>query len=83
MAFQHPNGAILPHPGDRDKTTGFLDLVGAITAGTEIVEIERKVLPFRRLVVDQEAVNLIRISSIGLLPLLILIIGGTIWWRRR
>ena len=61
----------------------FLDLVGAITAGTEIVEIERKVLPFRRLVVDQEAVNLIRISSIVLLPLLVLIIGGIIWWRRR
>ncbi|GAH08475.1 unnamed protein product, partial [marine sediment metagenome] len=48
----------------------FLRAVSGLTAGTEIVSIEHKVLPFRRLVVGPEAVNVIRYSSIGLLPLL-------------
>ncbi len=61
----------------------FLNAVNLLTAGKELISIERKVLPFRRLVVDQEAANFINISSIALLPLLVLLIGGVIWWRRR
>ncbi len=61
----------------------FLNSVEFLTAGKELISIERKVLPFRRLVVDQEAANFIRISSIGLLPLIVLLVGGVIWWRRR
>ena len=61
----------------------FLDAVSRLTAGTEIVSIEHKVLPFRRLIVSPEAERFINYSSIGLLPLLVLVIGGIIWWRRR
>jgi len=61
----------------------FLNAVDALTAGTEIVSIERKVLPFRRLIVSPEAERFINYSSIGLLPLLVLVIGAVIWWRRR
>jgi len=61
----------------------FLYTVGGLTAGTEIVSIEHKVLPFRRLVVGPEETRFINYSSIGLLPLLVLVIGGIIWWRRR
>jgi len=61
----------------------FLNAVRGLTAGTEIVSIEHKVLPFRRLVVGPEAERFINYSSIGLLPLLVLVIGGIIWWRRR
>jgi len=61
----------------------FLNAVSGLTAGTEIVSIERKVLPFRRLVIDKGEENFIKISSIGLLPLLVLVVGSVIWWRRR
>ncbi len=61
----------------------FLNAISGLTAGTEIVSIERKVLSFRTLIVDREAERFINYSSIGLLPLLVLVIGGVIWWRRR
>ncbi len=61
----------------------FLNAVDALAAGTEIISIERKVLPFRRLIVSPEAERFINYSSIGLLPLLVLVIGSVIWWRRR
>ncbi len=61
----------------------FLNLVNLLTAGKELISIERKVLPYRRLVIGPEAENFITYSSIGLLPLVVLAIGGIIWWRRR
>ncbi|MFC1860236.1 Gldg family protein [Chloroflexota bacterium] len=61
----------------------FISAVNYLTIGQELIEIERKVLPFRRLVVGPEAMNFITYSSIALLPLLVLVAGGIIWWRRR
>ena len=61
----------------------FLNSVNWLTQETELIAIRRKVLPFRRLVVDQATANFINYSSIGLLPLLVLVAGGIIWWRRR
>jgi len=61
----------------------FLSSVNWLAAGKELISIERKVLPFRRLVVGPEATNFINYSSIALLPILILLAGGIMWWRRR
>ena len=61
----------------------FISAINSLTMGKELVSIERKVLPFRRLVVGPEATRFINYSSIGLLPLLVLVAGGIIWWRRR
>jgi ABC-type uncharacterized transport system involved in gliding motility auxiliary subunit len=61
----------------------FLNAVNWITAGTELIRIERQVVPFRRLVGGPETIHFIRISSIVLLPLMVLIAGIVIWWRRR
>jgi len=61
----------------------FLNSVEFLTQGKELISIERKVLPFRRMLIGPEEETFIRISSIGLLPLLVLIAGGIIWWRRR
>ncbi|MFC2010559.1 Gldg family protein [Chloroflexota bacterium] len=61
----------------------FMNLIGQLTAGAEIISIERKVLPYRRLIVNKQQTNFITISSIGLLPFIVLVVGGVIWWRRR
>jgi len=61
----------------------FLNSVNILTAGEELISIDRKVLQTRRLIIGPEIVNFINISSIGLLPLIIMIIGAVIWWRRR
>ncbi len=66
-----------------DNGNFFLNLVEVLTTGKELISIERKVLPYRRLVVGPEIESFIQISSIGLLPLLVLVAGGVIWWRRR
>ncbi|MFC1932582.1 GldG family protein [Chloroflexota bacterium] len=91
---QEEQGAALIVIGDSDFASNqhfyngsngelFLNSVEMLTAGKELISIERKVLPFRRLVVGPEISTFITISSIGLLPLLVLIAGGIIWWRRR
>ena len=61
----------------------FLRSVVFLTLGTELVSIDRRVLPFRRLPIGEEEERIIRYSSIALLPLLVLVAGGIIWWRRR
>ncbi|MFC2035344.1 GldG family protein [Chloroflexota bacterium] len=71
------------HYYDGNNGDLFLNAVQLLTAGKELISIERKILPFRRLIVGQEAKRFIDYSSIGLPPLLVLVIGGIIWWRRR
>ncbi|MFC2072572.1 GldG family protein [Chloroflexota bacterium] len=61
----------------------FLSAVNWLAAGKELISIDRKVLPFRRLIIGPEAERFINYSSIGLMPLLVLVMGGIIWWRRR
>jgi ABC-type uncharacterized transport system involved in gliding motility auxiliary subunit len=61
----------------------FLSLIELMTMGEQLISIERKVLPYRSLVVEPAEQTFIRVSSIGLLPVLVLIAGAVIWWRRR
>jgi hypothetical protein len=41
------------------------------------------VLPVRALILAPEEARFLTISSIGLLPLVLLVIGGVLAWRRR
>ena len=61
----------------------FLTVVNWLAAGEEIISIDRKVLVTRRLLLNPEQARFLQISSIGLLPLLLLVAGGYVWWRRR
>jgi len=61
----------------------FLNSVGMLTFGTELISIDRKVLQSRRFLISAEKTSFITISSIGLLPLLLLVAGVIVWWRRR
>ncbi len=61
----------------------ILNSVSWLAEETELISIRHKALSFRRLVVGTEETNLITYSSIGLLPLIVLVAGGIVWWRRR
>ncbi len=61
----------------------FLRAVHWTAEGSELIRIERKVVPFRRLVAGPEAIRFIRVSCVALLPALFLAAGMIAWWRRR
>ncbi len=61
----------------------FLTAVNWLTAGEEIISVDRKVLVTRRLLLNPEQERFLYVSSIGLLPLLLLAAGAYVWWRRR
>ena len=93
-ASEEETGAALIAIGDSDFASNqhfyngnnsdlFLSAVNWLTAGKELISIDRKVLPFRRLIIGPEAERFINYSSIGLMPLVVLVMGGIIWWRRR
>ena len=61
----------------------FLTNINRLTAETEVISVDRKVLPTRRLLMSPEQVRFLHISSIGFFPVFLLIIGGYIRWLRR
>ena len=66
-----------------DNSTFFLTLVNYLAAGKELISIDRKVLQTRRLILTPEKARFLNISSIGLLPAIVLAIGIAVWWQRR
>jgi ABC-type uncharacterized transport system involved in gliding motility auxiliary subunit len=61
----------------------FVGIISGFTNETEVISIQRKVLQTRKLILTPEKENFLRISSIALLPAIVLVIGVAIWWRRR
>jgi ABC-type uncharacterized transport system len=87
-------GARLAVIGDSDFATNphflnggngdlFLNVVNWLAAGRDVVAIDRKVLPIRRLLLSPEEARFLHLSSIGLLPALLLVAAAVVWWRRR
>jgi ABC-type uncharacterized transport system involved in gliding motility auxiliary subunit len=58
-------------------------VVSYLGAGSEIITIPHKNLAQRMLILTPEKRNFLNISSVALLPVLVLIIGVLMWWRRR
>jgi len=61
----------------------FLNAVSWLAEEERLIDIRPKQYSFRRLVISQNATRFIRFSSLALLPLLVLILGGAIWWKNR
>jgi ABC-type uncharacterized transport system involved in gliding motility auxiliary subunit len=72
-----------PHFRNGNNSDLFLSAVNWLIAGKEIISVDRKALITRRLLLNPEQERFLHVSSIGLLPLLILIAGVYVWWRRR
>jgi len=89
-----PDGPSILVIGDSDFATNrhiqndnnsdfFLSSIEYLTSGTELISMDRKILQSRPFIVGPEVNTFITISSIGLLPLLLLVAGTLVWWRRR
>lgn len=61
----------------------FLNSANWLGETEELISIRPKPSQFRMLVVSQRVWRWIYLSSIGLLPLAVAVLGGLSWWRRR
>lgn len=71
------------HFGSANNADLFVAVVNWLTEGTRFVSVERKPLSVRRLVLTPEAARLLHATSIGLLPLVLVLTGVLLWWWRR
>lgn len=71
------------HFGNGGNGDLFLNSVNWLAEEEHLISIRPKPYSFRRLLVNNNQIRFIRYSSLILLPLLILILGGIIWWRKR
>ena len=83
IVFGDSDFAVNQHYPNGSNSELILSAINWLTAGKEIVSVDRKVLPVRRLVLSPEQASFLHLSSIVLLPLLLLIAGAYVWWRRR
>ena len=66
-----------------DNSGMFLTMINRLGAGEEVFSVDRKVLPVRRLVLSPEEARFLHVSSVGLIPLLLIVAAAILWWRRR
>lgn len=72
-----------PHFHNGGNGALFLRTVNWLTAGEQVVSIDRKAMTTRRLLLSAESARFLNLSSIALPPTLVLIAGMAVWWRRR
>lgn len=61
----------------------LLNCISWLADETKLISIRRAVLPYRRLVVNDDQTKFITYSSLMIPPIIVLLIGGIIWWYRR
>ena len=69
-----------PHFHNGNNGELFLATVNWLAAGTQIIAVDRKALAVRRLLLSPAQARFLHVSAIGLLPLLLLLAAGALWW---
>jgi len=72
--------SFLPFNGNRDLA---MNTVNWLASDEDLISIRPKDRDDRRITMTQSQLNWVGITSLGLLPLGIVIAGVTVWWRRR
>jgi len=72
-----------PHFANGNNRDLFQTVANWLAEGVDVISVDRKVLPVRRLILSPEEARFLFVSSIGLLPLALLVLAGVLWWRRR
>ena len=70
------------HFQDGNNGDLFIAVTTWLSQGKSVVSINRKLLPTRRLILSPEEARFLQLSSVGLFPLILIILGGYLWWRR-
>ncbi len=83
VVFGDSDFATNQHFRNGNNSDLLLTSVNFLAAGEQIISVDRKVLPLRRLVMSPEQARFLHVSSIGLLPLLLVVAAAYLWWRRR
>ena len=73
------NGFI-PFNGNRDLA---MNAINWLASDEELISIRPKERDDRRITMTRAQLNWLGITSLGLLPLAVVIAGLTVWWRRR
>ena len=71
------------HFGNGQNSQLFLTVINWLAEGDEIISVDRKVVPVRRLVLSPEESRFLNLSTVGLLPLILLVVAARVWWRRK
>lgn len=66
-----------------DNADFFLNSINWLADDTDLISIRPKLVPFRELVVNQRERDFIKWSSWFFPPIIMLIFGTIVWWRRR
>lgn len=74
------NLALSQPVGNRDLA---LNMVNWLTSDTDLISIRPKEPEDRRLHVTGRAIPLMFIFSVGVLPLIVIVSGFSVWWKRR
>lgn len=61
----------------------FVNAVNWVTAAEELITVRPKLAEDRPLVLTPAQFNLVVLTSLGVLPLAVLGLGGLVWWSRR
>lgn len=72
--------SFLPFNGNRDLA---LNTINWLASDEDLISIRPKDRDDRRVVMTTRQLNWVGITSLGILPLGIVIAGVTVWWRRR
>jgi ABC-type uncharacterized transport system involved in gliding motility auxiliary subunit len=72
--------SFLPFNGNRDLA---MNTVNWLASDEDLISIRPKDRDDRRITMTQGQLHWVGITSLGLLPLGIVIVGVTVWWRRR
>src|SRR6184192_1103693 len=70
----------LPFNGNRDLA---MNAVNWLASDEELISFRRKDRDDRRITMTRAQLNRVGITSLGILPLAVVIAGVAIWWRRR
>lgn len=77
------NGVVRAVQGAVGNADLFLNAVNWLAEEESLLAIGPKQTQQRMMVLTQPSMRLILYSTVGLLPLVVLIIGGIVWWSRR
>jgi len=72
--------SFLPFNGNRDLA---MNSINWLASDEELISIRPKDRDDRRITMTQSQLNWVGITSLGILPLAVVIVGVTVWWRRR